>query len=280
MNTIDLVKREFDSMPLSEQRVASFFLGNLNRFAFSTLDSLASEIGTSTTSVIRFCRKVGFTGYKGFQEALRSEIMCQPSLPVKFERAMSEFNGNDLLAQTIQQNIHCLEKTFIEMSASVLDDAVSRICSARRVFTFGLKESVALSHYAFTRFMTVRKDVFMLNANNGCVEAIHNLSPDDICTLFLFHRYTRETIRLLPLIKKTRTQVLLITNPPYENISMYADLILPCYMDAHGIKNTSVAPICLLDYLCNAIALRQGDEAISRMRQLEELIQTSELLGS
>ena len=137
MNTIDLVKREFDSMTLSEQRVASFFLGNLNRFAFSTLDSLASEIGTSTTSVIRFCRKVGFTGYKGFQEALRSEIMCQPSLPVKFERAMSEFNGNDLLAQTIQQNIHCLEKTFIEMSASVMDDAVSRICSARRVFTFG-----------------------------------------------------------------------------------------------------------------------------------------------
>ena len=267
-------------MTRSEKQVASFFLGHLNSFAFSTLDSLASQIGTSTTSVIRFCRKIGFTGFKGFQDALRGEIMCQPSLPVKFERTMKEFIGDDLLAQTLQQDIHCLEKTFLEMPPSILADAVQRLCNARRVFTFGLKESMALAHYAFTRFMTVRDDVFILGANNGCVEAIHSLSPDDICILFLFHRYTRETLRLLPLIKNTNVQILLITNPPYENISTYADLILPCYMDAHGIKNTSIAPICLLDYLCNAVALQKGEDAIARMKQLEKLIQNSEILGS
>ena len=40
--------------------MASYFLGHSNDFAFCTLDKIAATMDTSTTSVIRFCRRLGF----------------------------------------------------------------------------------------------------------------------------------------------------------------------------------------------------------------------------
>ena len=112
MNITEKIKQEFDTMTKSERQVASYFLGHINDFTFYTLDRVADEIGISTTSVIRFCRKIGFAGFKDFQDTLRGEVKYQPSLPAKFQRTLKDSIDNDLLAQTLQQEIRCLEKTF------------------------------------------------------------------------------------------------------------------------------------------------------------------------
>ena len=62
----------FSDMSKSEQAVASYFLDHVQDFTLNTLDSVADSIGVSTTSVIRFCRRVGFAGYKDFQNHLRT----------------------------------------------------------------------------------------------------------------------------------------------------------------------------------------------------------------
>lgn len=280
MNMVDQIKTECDSMTKSERQVATYFLGHLNDFAFHTLDQVASAIGISTTSVIRFCRRLGFSGYKSFQDELRREIAYQPTLPAKYQRVVDESLSDGLLAQTIQQGVLCIEKTFSEMPSSTLAQAVQSIVDAKHVFTFGTKESCALAHYAYTRLLAVRSDAYLLGAYNGCIESIHSLTKEDVCIVFLFHRYSKETLYILPMLKKRGANIILITSKPYDQLIPYANILLPCYVDAHGIKNTSLAPVCLMDYLCNAIAVQAGDKTLERLQQLEELMQTGSILGS
>lgn len=278
MNIIEKVRQDFDSMTKSERQVASYFFSHLNDFAFFTLDHIASDIDISTTSVIRFCRRLGFSGYKNFQNALRSEMKYQSPLPAKLQLTLEESVDNGLLAQTIQQGIRCIQKTFSEISPELLTDTVNSLLSAKRVFVYGMKESYAVTHYAWTRFMTVRDNAYILDAYNGCVEAIHSLTAEDICVVFLFHRYTKETLRILELLKSRNIPVLLITSPPYDSLVSYAKKIIPCYVDAHGIKNTSLAPVCLMDYLCNALVLSSGDSGMLRMQEMERWFQLNESL--
>jgi len=47
-----------------------------------------------------------------------------------------------------------------------------------------------------------------------------------------------------------------------------------------GIKNTSVAPICLLDYLCNVIAANSSQKTLERLKNIEELLKEQSVLGS
>lgn len=280
MHIVEKINACAEEMTRSERQVAAYFTGHLNDFAFYTLDRLAAEIGTSTTSVIRFCRRLDFPGYKAFQAALRDEVRYQPELPVKLQRTMDSTMGDELLAQTVQQEIRCIQQTFHAIPEQTLRDAVQLLAEAKRVFTLGMRESFALAHYAFTRLITVRSSVSMLSAGyNGEIEPLLGLGPEDVCVVFLFHRYTRQMLQMLPMLKKQGVRVILVTSRPCDKVEEFAAVLLPCRVDAGGIKNTAIAPICLVDYLCNAVAVRNGDACLHYMQQMEELFKISSVLG-
>lgn len=272
MNIPKLIRSRLDDMTKSERFVANYCLSNMNDFAFDTLDVIAEKIGTSTTSVIRFCRRLDFSGYKEFQDNVRQGFKYSPDLPEKYKRNAKIQSSDELMLKTVSQSMDCISKTFGELYTERLFDAVSMLASAKRVFTFGMRESFALSHYAYTRFLTVRDNVSILNSgNNGEIETLLSLDKDDVCICFLFHRYTKQAVDILNIIKEQNVKTIVVTNPPFDDIKGVADILLPCYVDADGIKNSSVAPVCLTDYLCNALAVENGDKTLDYMKKSEKL---------
>lgn len=279
MTIAENIRQQLEEMTRSERQVAVFVLGRMNQIAFCTLDQLAREADTSTTSVLRFCRKLNYPGYKQFQQAVRVELKYSPSLPDKFQRTTEQPVGDGLLAQTISQGIRCIQQTFQELSYEEITDAVKRISAARRVYTFGMRESQALAMYAYSRLLTVREDVFLYNDGfSGNVESLLSLNEQDVFIVYLFHRYTKRTLQLLEILKNRGVQVILITSPPTDTVNRFATVLLQCQVDASGIKNSSLAPICMADYLCNAVAMLRGEKTLYRMKQSEDLFRCSALL--
>lgn len=278
MNIAETIQQNLDEMTRSERLVAMCYLEHAEEFAFRTLEGIAALADTSTTSVLRFCRAVGFEGFRDLQLALRQQLRFQPRLPDKFHRTVS---GNDgLLSRTVEQDMHCIRQTFLTISEESLHRAVTLLSGARRVFTFGMKESFALAHYAYTRLLTVRPEVQLLSGiSNGEIEPLLSLTGEDVGIVFLFHRYTRQTLQTLELLRKLRVPVILITNEPCAQVEGLAEVLLTCVVDHGGIKNTAAAPIVLSDYLCGAVAAAMGDTALQYMHRTEELFRSGFVLG-
>lgn len=271
MNINRTINSLLPEMTKSEKVIASYFLENAGTFAFETLEGIADKIGTSTTSVIRFCRRLGFSGYKALQNEVRTDVKSNLSLPAKLKR-VTENNCGDLQHfQIVQNAIDCINKTFENISADSICLAANTVSEAKRVFCFGLKESFALSHYAYTRFLTIRNNVFMLSAGQSSeIESVLSLEKGDVCIFFLFHRYTSPAPKILEFLKKQGVTVILITSSPYDSIEEYADVLFSCNVDINGIKNSAAAPICLVDCLCNRIAAN-NEETLSYLNKSEEL---------
>lgn len=279
MGVVERIRLEKEQMTRSEQRVALYVLGHMNDIAFFTLDELARQVDVSTTTVLRFCRRLDFDGFKQFQQTVRTDLKYSPDLMDKFHRTTDNQLGNTLLAQTVQQGIRCIQQTFRQIPFEMVEDAVKRIAEARRVYTFGMRESQALAVYTYSRLLTVRGDVFLYQEGfTGNVEALLSSTDADVFVVFLFHRYTRQTLRILEALKDRNVQIILITSPPVERVARFATVLLPCQVDASGIKNSALAPICLVDYLCNAVAMASAEEALQRMKQSEELFARSEII--
>ena len=276
MNIVEIIKDSLDDMTRSERQVASYYLAQPNDFAFCTLDAIAGKIDTSTTSVLRFSRRIGFKGYKDFQQAVQAQISIQPQLPDKFRRSLD--TGTNLLLQKVARDVQCIQETFASMDEEQISRALTLVSEAKRVFTFGSRESYALAHYAYTRLLSVRPDVSVLQAASGQIESVLSLGEGDVCVVFLFHRYTRQTVKLLELLKQQRVSVILVTDPPYEDIAKNAEVLLPCLVDCGGIKNTAVAPVVLMDYLCDAVAAKLGDRSLEYMKNAEALFRQGEIL--
>lgn len=277
MTLMETVKGALGEMTKSERQVAAYYFGHAGDFAFFTLDKMADAVETSTTSVLRFCRRLGYAGYKDFQQAARQELHRQPDLLDKLHRTQS---SDDLLNKTLGQNMTCIQNTFAGIPYDRLVETVRLLSGARRVYTFGMKESYALAHYAYTRFSAVRGEVHLLGAGiNGEVETLLDVTPEDVCLVYLFHRYTKQSLSVLETLKKRGVPVVLITAAPYDRVEEFATIVLACSVDADGIKNTAVAPVCLADYLCNALAVENSDAAAQRMQQLEKLYKEQDVLG-
>lgn len=279
MGIIELIRAKTEEMTRSERCVAAFTLGHMNEIAFFTLEELAEKSDVSTTSVLRFCRRLNFDGFKQFQQVVRSDLKYSPDLMDKFHRTADNKLKNTLMAQTVQQGIRCIQQTFQEMPSDIVDDAIKLISGARRVYTFGMRESHALADYAYSRLLTVRGDVFLYQEGYiGNVESLLSLTENDVFVVFLFHRYTRQTLWMLEMLRQRNVKVILITSPPVEAVVRFATVLLPCFVDANGIKNSALAPICLTDYLCNSLAMINTEDTLKRMKQSEELFIKSDII--
>ena len=272
MNIIENIKNNLDNMTKSEYAVAAYCLSNLGVFAFDTLETAAEKANTSTASVIRFCKKMGFEGYKPFQECVRSGFRYQPSLPDKFKRNINLDITNQLMEQTVSESIAALEKTYADIPNERIIEAVNLISKAPRVFTFGLREAFSMAHYAYTRMLSVRKDVYILDSGiNFTFESLISLAENDVCIFYIFHRYTKASLQILEKLTKAGVRVILISSPPFDTVKASKALILPCIADIGGIKNSYVAAASITDYLCNASAMTLGDSALKHMKEAEKL---------
>lgn len=276
---IQKVYAELDSMTKTERQTAERFFEHPDEFAFLTLDKLAQKVPTSTATVIRFCRRLGYFGFKDFQEALRESMTAQSSLPFRLQHNRLT-QSDQLLNRVVTDGIQVIHQTFSELSPELLSAAVDLLEEGRRVFTFGLRESYALAHYTYTRLITVRSSVQILDAGfHTMLEPLLDLTAEDVCVCFLFHRYTEQSMRILPLLKATGASILLITSEPCDGqIAACADVCLPCHVENNGIKNTYLAPMTLVDYFCNALG--QADSTDGRLDRIESLLQSTNVLGS
>ena len=275
---IQKVYAELDTMTKTERQAAEYFLAHPDEFALLTLDKLALKVGVSTASIIRFCRRLGFFGYKDFQETLRDGMSNRMPLPIKLAHSRST-QADQLLDRGALDGIQAIHQTLNELSAQALSAAVELLEDSRRVFTFGLRESYAMAHYLYTRLITIRDNVRILDTGfHTMLEPLLDLNADDTIVVFLFRRYTEQSLRMLPLLKATGASVIVITSAPCdEGLAAQADVLLPCHVENNGIKNTYLAPMCLADYFCNALG--QTKTAEGRIDQIEALLRDTAVLG-
>lgn len=280
MNLKEAAIEKIPIMTKMEKKVAEYFLQNTGDFAFSTLDKMAQNINVSTTSILRFCRRMNFEGYKELQEELREEMKYQSNLSERFQQnVLSQTPNNENIINALNNGLQNLNKTFNELDPNILHTAVEKIANADNVYICGLREAFAMSHYLYTRLIAIRKNVSLLSVCiDGLIEPFMNIQENDVIVWFLFHRYTTQSVNLLSYLKKTSGYIILITSPPTEQVIEYSDLCIPCHVNGQ-VKNTYIAPVCLADYLCMALATINSDKTLQHLQATDTLFRDTNTVG-
>lgn len=80
----------------AEKRVADYVLQNAEQVVNLTIEELAAESRTSYATIVRVCKRLGYSGYKEFKNNLISDVIVignqiDPALPQV--RARSHFES-------------------------------------------------------------------------------------------------------------------------------------------------------------------------------------------
>ncbi len=270
----------FDDLTRSQKTVAEFFLEDSDTFAFSTLEDVAMKIGVSTTTIIRFARMLGYAGYSDMQKDIQNSLMDKVSLPERLIYTTDIIEQDQLLADTMQNDIADITSTLTNISHKDLSSAIDKISNAGNVYILGMRSSFALAHYMTSRLGQIRPNVRLIqSAGMIYPEELIGCNGLDVCIAFLFPRYSKTAANLILWLRKRGVRIILFTSQNYSAIRNYGDIFLPCSVGGVSYKNSFAAPICLINYIAAAIAVLDHSRAVETLQQTEDFLNKGYHLG-
>ena len=270
-NILDLISEHYSSFTRSQKLVANYISDNLSNVAFCTLEDLAPKIGVSTTTLIRFARAVGYSGYSELQQEIQTSIIGKSSLPNRYSTATSNIHPDQLLLDSFQTDIENINETLAHLDRAVLDRTVSSIVDAKTVYTLGMRGAFSLAHITASRLGQIRENVRLIQAIGDIYpEEIGGAGKGDLCIAYMFPRYSKMTAKLVHEFKNRGVFVIIITSMQYEPIKTYGDIIIPCAIKSISFKSSFTAPLCLINYLIAAIAMKDksAEQVVQRTEQM------------
>src|SRR3954468_23007652 len=191
---------EGPTMPEALAKIAETILGDPETAAHASIVDLAEQSGTSTATVTRFSRALGFKGYANLRVAVATETGRAEQ--ARWETDISgDIAPDDPLASVLEV-ITAADTRAIQATASGLDPAAgdrvaTAIAGAGRVEIFGLGSSgTAGSEMAF-RLERIRIPVRYRADTHTALTNAALLGPGDVAIGLSHSGRTREAIEML-----------------------------------------------------------------------------------
>ena len=263
----------------SQKIIADYLTENLNEIAFCTLEELAEKINVSTTTIIRFSRTLGYSGYSEMQKDIQSSIQTKVGLP---ERLSSQpfYPDNTLLSDSFQNDIHNIQHTLATQKNEDLQAVLTLISEAPNVYVLGMRSSFSISYYLASRLSEIRENVRLIQSVGMLYpEEIVSAKEGDVCVAYLFPRYSKLSTTILSWLKNEGVKIILFTSHNYSAVQDYGDIILPCSISSLTYKNSYAAPLSLSNYLITALTQRNFDESQRVLQKTESILNQGFYLG-
>lgn len=264
--------KEKDSMSGAEATIADFLLAHgrdLKRY--STRD-LADSTYTSPATVIRLCKKLGFSGFEEFRARYLDEQRYLEQradvVDVNFPFAKDDTSMraahriSQLYSETIEDTMSLLRYGDLQKATRL----ISR-CQRIHVFSFGTAMNQAESFRE--KMLKIGKSVIISNNLNYQLYEAECLGPSDLALIVSYSGETEKILLVAQTCRERRIPVIALTSFGDNSLTGYADCKLTLSTKETLFENTAdfsthMSVNLLLDVLYAAYFLTDYDGHYAR----------------
>ncbi|NLY37312.1 MAG: MurR/RpiR family transcriptional regulator [Tissierellia bacterium] len=273
-NTFEIITSNYEKLSKSHQRIADYILQHYDRAVYMTARKIASNLGISESTVVRFATSLGYDGYPSFQEHLRNSSKAVMTTRQKLTQELEPKSKDAALVQSFQRDMLDLKNTSEIVNYPAVKMAASKIVSSHRVFILGKRSSGVLVDYLayYLNFFHDNVRVFESNVLDFFEQLIH-IKKDDLVVMFSFPRYAKNTIEMAQFIKEQGAQIIAITDNVDAPIVEYSTHCLIASYSRESFIDSLVAPMALVNALITSIAYDNLELTENKLDTLETLWQ-------
>jgi DNA-binding MurR/RpiR family transcriptional regulator len=257
----------------ADRQILAYLTDNPDGLAFHTAESLSAKAGVSRAAVVRFARKLGYTGFTEFRTAARDAMMASQESPLS---RFSDAEPDSLVERkAVQDTRNILAAAGLVREA--LAPAAHAVAGARRVLIMGARMSYGLAAHLHRLLNEIRDSVTLIDP--GFPDQIIGVGSRDIVIAFLFRRYSRLTVDLLADIASAGAPVVLITDGRGHSWAAEAQHVLVAPVDGPALYDSMVAPMWILESLAAEVAAVRPSQSRARLEAVERFTKDHRLLS-
>ena len=266
------IRQFLPSMPTAERRIAAFVLNDPAKTLHYNITELAHESGVSQAAIVRFCHRLGISGFGDFKLRLSQDVflISGEKLPDDLGTETSADPAHIIkgVISGIQRNLSRLESL---CDVHQLYRAAEKIRGARFIVFFGIAASglVAQDFYqklTRTGFMCASPVDTDLQITAAC-----NLKPEDLAFIVSYSGETPAMLRCAEMAKTNKAQLITLTMETANTLSAMADIALlvpplePVYRS--GATVSRLNQLAVVDMIHYLILSKDPDNAARALEQ-------------
>jgi DNA-binding MurR/RpiR family transcriptional regulator len=216
------------SLSPAERRVAQVIIDEAATAASLTISDLAARAGSSETTVIRFCRAMGFSGYPELRLTLAAEAGRAGHDDA--EPIGGDISETDDLGQVVKKiafaDARAVEETATQIDIAVLEQVVDIVAGARRVDIYGVGASAFVAADFQQKLHRIGRIAYAWSDMHMALTSAALLDDRDVAFGVSHTGTTLDTIEAFTLAGRHGARTVALTNFPKSPITRVADLVL------------------------------------------------------
>ncbi|MBR3344545.1 MAG: MurR/RpiR family transcriptional regulator [Solobacterium sp.] len=221
--------KDISKFSSSERQIAEFILGHPDEFIDMSIIDVSRHLYVSKSTIIRFSKKLGFTGHKDLCLTLAKEMNTFGGNIERLEETIP-FASNDsdkTIADKITMlNFQALTDTYSYVDLEQLRNIADQIREKRKITMYGLVESFLLAADFQYKLMNIGINASLSDVPGLYFRQSSVQEEDSIAFIISYYGRHTELIQTAQLLSLRNIHVILLTGPGNNPIIPYADEII------------------------------------------------------
>lgn len=274
------VRSVWTDLSEAQQRIGRVVVDEADELAFHDVRELAARTDSSAATVVRFCKAIGFAGFRDFQAALERELLHRLTPGGRLAATLDAVGaaGEDdadagSATAVLRADLDNLERTLETLDTAAIDQATRLLDTCRVAYVLGFGLAVApvlVLDYRLSRLgipvisVTQRgRDVF---------NALLAMDRRDVLVAVAFYPLPTEVLKACEFARSRGAQVVALTDEPVMAVHEHADVTIRARQGALNKLTSMTAPVAVADALALAVAARRRNTAEKSYEDLAMLL--------
>ncbi len=271
-----------EDLPVSERKVARYVSQNLDNMVGLSVEELAGRSGSSQAAVVRFCKKLGYKGYRDFSIQLVSELAVAQRVNVHRAGVSDILAGEkagNVIRKVCHHNIQAIEDTFSLVEPEQVELAADKLFHAQRVDLYAIAASNLVAQDAQQKLMRINKRVTAYSDPHLQLSSASTLTPSDVVIALSWSGETREVLEAAELARRNGAFIIAITRFGKVSLDALADvhfgLSAPEMAIRSGAMSSRIAQMTMIDILFTCVVSRHYNETIPYLERTRQIMRAN-----
>lgn len=241
------VKMLYKEMGASEKKIADFILENPTGLIPLSISEFADKCGSSDATVVRFSRRLGYSGYQQLKISLAQEENASG-----ITEAISANDSPETVFEKVCNDIYCsLEKTKKLFDPEVFKAAADAIINADRILIFGSGNSSSVAEDMAHKLLRLGYNAVSYSDSHMQAIAAAHVKPGCTAIAVSHSGSSKDVVNALKLAKTNGAVTVAITNAGKSPVYLAADYVLTTVSDEINYSvlglNSRITQLALID---------------------------------
>ena len=260
----NVLQESYPSLSKKMQLIAFYIIDQPQKLAINTLAVIASDIGVYPSTLVRFAKHFGFSGFAELQSLFKVRIAQSA---INYQQRITDIknitesdtttNSSNIFYDITSRNVAATQLLAENTDIDLIEESVLGLCEANEVLLCGTNRAQPVANYFYYMLNNLGIRCRIANDANEVENLSSWLDENSVFIAITYNPYNENTTQAVKTAKQTNSKVILLTDTELNPIAHLADHLF-CIHEAeiHTFRSLG-ATMCLVQAICISIGYHQ-----------------------